>query len=708
MPTAYPGMDLASRIAAPFAQYATAAQGTTPPPPMTPQPPTGGIAGAAFNSGMFGGMPTQQTAAPTGMPTSGILGALQAQGLFGGMPMMGQQAAVDPNNTYRLSRPTRALTAADTVNFQTRDGVQGFQFVTNKGNEADIRQKEINEKRNLGGAANPTGFVPYVEGAKYRIWNEKGKDRILYEGEGEDALKKAYRYAQNLSATKGKKANWAVEMMDPATGQWRRVADDDPAKKWTSTLGKIVGTALPLAAIPLTGGLSSLGVAGVAGLTSTAGAIGTSAALGGLGAALAGRDPLKGAIMGGAGAAGGRFIGGALQAGGGLGANLGANAANAIGTGIGTTAGGLATGQGLQNSLLGGVTAGGLSYLGGELLKPRTSTPTGADSGGVSTTPGAGPTGTGAVSGTDGGIVVSGFRPTSIVPSVVDFGAKPETRQAIDEAAKQAQNPAAFDDIANQIVVTAANDPNFFTTGVGASIFGGDPKVRQAVEDIAQETDPAKKATKTRSLSDYLRLAGLGVSLLGGLFGSKGKPIGGPRSVPAGIGGGLNPIFGAQLPAANLPGGLGAATALPGSTLGSRGLRTPQDWYRYGYGPEQAFFNNVRRAKRNKSKAYTGYREYAEGGEVGGQYAHGGRSSFAVGGPGDGRDDKIPALLSDGEYVVDAETVAMLGNGSSKAGADALDKLRVNVRKHKGQKLAKGKFSANAKRPEQYLKKGRK
>ena len=64
-------------------------------------------------------------------------------------------------------------------------------------------------------------------------------------------------------------------------------------------------------------------------------------------------------------------------------------------------------------------------------------------------------------------------------------------------------------------------------------------------------------------------------------------------------------------------------------------------------------------------------------------------------------------MLSDGEYVIDAETVAMLGNGSTKAGADALDEFRVNIRKHKGRALSKGKFSDNAKKPEQYLKKGR-
>jgi hypothetical protein len=89
------------------------------------------------------------------------------------------------------------------------------------------------------------------------------------------------------------------------------------------------------------------------------------------------------------------------------------------------------------------------------------------------------------------------------------------------------------------------------------------------------------------------------------------------------------------------------------------------------------------------------------------RFAKGGRSEFAVNGAGTGRSDDIPAVLSDGEYVIDAETVALLGDGSSKAGAKKLDELRIKVRKHKGQKLAKGRFSANAKRPEAYLSGGR-
>lgn len=79
-------------------------------------------------------------------------------------------------------------------------------------------------------------------------------------------------------------------------------------------------------------------------------------------------------------------------------------------------------------------------------------------------------------------------------------------------------------------------------------------------------------------------------------------------------------------------------------------------------------------------------------------------ASRYVTGAGTGRSDEIPAYLSDGEYVIDAETVAMLGDGSNKAGAEMLNGMRENVRAHKGQSLAQGKFSPNAKSPLQYMK----
>lgn len=74
-----------------------------------------------------------------------------------------------------------------------------------------------------------------------------------------------------------------------------------------------------------------------------------------------------------------------------------------------------------------------------------------------------------------------------------------------------------------------------------------------------------------------------------------------------------------------------------------------------------------------------------------------------VRGPGTGRSDDIPAVLSDGEYVMDAETVALLGDGSTDEGARRLDELRKKLRMHKGKQLARGNFSSAAKNPEEYL-----
>jgi hypothetical protein len=166
--------------------------------------------------------------------------------------------------------------------------------------------------------------------------------------------------------------------------------------------------------------------------------------------------------------------------------------------------------------------------------------------------------------------------------------------------------------------------------------------------------------------------------VLGGLGGAAGS-----GSTPYIGSGNRDPIFSAKLPPASLPGGV--------SSMSARAM-PEQNWYEYGFHPEQSFFNT-------SAPGYT-----PEPGKTPGM-ARGG--DFAVKGPGDGRSDSIPARLSDGEYVMDAETVALLGDGSSKAGAQKLDQFRVNLRKQKGRNLARGKFSVKAKRPETYLAGGR-
>lgn len=56
-----------------------------------------------------------------------------------------------------------------------------------------------------------------------------------------------------------------------------------------------------------------------------------------------------------------------------------------------------------------------------------------------------------------------------------------------------------------------------------------------------------------------------------------------------------------------------------------------------------------------------------------------GLTGYYATGAGTGQSDDIDAMLHDGDYVADADLVAALGDGSSKAGAEALEKFRRSV-----------------------------
>jgi hypothetical protein len=70
--------------------------------------------------------------------------------------------------------------------------------------------------------------------------------------------------------------------------------------------------------------------------------------------------------------------------------------------------------------------------------------------------------------------------------------------------------------------------------------------------------------------------------------------------------------------------------------------------------------------------------------EVVGRFEDGGM----IDGPGDGQSDDVPAIvnghepvkLADAEYIIPADVVSALGNGSSKAGAKVLDKTLKGIR----------------------------
>ena len=54
-----------------------------------------------------------------------------------------------------------------------------------------------------------------------------------------------------------------------------------------------------------------------------------------------------------------------------------------------------------------------------------------------------------------------------------------------------------------------------------------------------------------------------------------------------------------------------------------------------------------------------------------------------VTGQGDGTSDSIPAMLANGEFVIPADVVASLGNGSNDSGAKVLDEFLKTIREHK-------------------------
>lgn len=664
--------------------------------------------------------------------------------------------------------------------------------------------------------------VPLYVGGNYTLVDNKTGE-VLARGSTAEEIQKIQSIVDTQLAPQGRKADWRLYSTTPdvavtnmhettrgpylnfsAPGDERGVvvAGNTPDASTLQNIGKAIGTALPLA-VSFIPGVAQL---------SQALQVGVGAGAGGVGAGLRGGNILKGALMGGATAAGGQYLGGATGPLSKLG--LATDVATAVGTGLGATGGGLATGQSLKNSLIGGVTAGGMQYLGGKLFGPSqddiinknvagamrglenglidvgafapdliNAAYTGAgvldDAGRLipfstdgalpapwaNGTPPAYPAAP--VSSTvDPAMVVTGtrlpgpnfagasnlFTPARYsgdgpTPSDYTVTAKKEVPATEDRTSPLAvpvatttgpetvvtakkEVPAVEDEytrintvvpdfnagLSDEIKVTAPkkevidleDKPLAVNLDVASSLAGTGPKLTDKV------VEPKSDAEK---ISDYLRLAGLGLGLVGSIAGGGGKGGGGTGSYSSGRGA-LNPIFSAKLPTTGTGGGF-TVGGLGGTAGGVDPLavRPTADWYRYATGPAMDIPEDVDLSTATSPYAGFGpgtlgeetFKEVtgmSHGGPMG--YARGSsRDSFAVEGPGTGRSDDIPAVLSDGEYVIDAETVALLGDGSSRAGAKKLDELRVKVRKHKGKNLAQGKFSVNAKHPEAYMLGGR-
>jgi hypothetical protein len=586
-----------------------------------------------------------------------------------------------PFGSYKSSLPLGLPTETDLLRGNTPAGYTGDVNTINPYMQTPVEQN-VNYEFNVPvDSGSGSGLVSVGYNTPIYLINPKTGE-VISGGVGFDAAKQVANKARELSVGQGRKANWEIYTGAPGAtdlSTFTRQAVDDPNKGVIGKIGDALKVIAPIAVqfIPAVGQALSFGAKGALG-----------AGLGaGVGAGLA---------RTGAGIISGDSLGESLKAGLTTGAlsGLTAGALNATGAdkAIGSALGG-SKGAALSEAAKAGVQ-GGLDAAGNIVVPGITNA--------LSSIPGAVSAGAGALS-------------NSILSNAQNIADRlPEVQQGSTSSAPPTVDTTPIVSIGNP----AAN-VGVGSAGALGSVVGSVPALSNGVpetvgtEDIVSEGKklvaedtvlpplvpftgdvPLAQTPKLEtevdsglSTMDKVQLGLLAAGLLGGAAGGSGG-----GTIPAGLGGGRSPIFSAQLPKSNLP----VSTPRTASDMGDI------DYYRYGYGPEQSFFSNVPQGAPNTSTAYTGYEE-REGLARGGQP----RTDFAVGGPGHGRSDAIPAMLSDGEYVIDAETVALLGNGSSKAGAKALDAFRVNVRKQKGRKLAKGKFSVDAKRPEQYLK-GRK
>ena len=452
------------------------------------------------------------------------------------------------------------------------------------------------------------------------------------------------------------------------------------------SLKKIFKTVLPIALSVFAPGLGTAIGAGL-GLTGTTAAIVGGGLLGAGTAAITGGDPLKGALFGGVGAGLGDVAGGFVNES--LNLGLSAPVAATLGSGLVGGAAGAITGDGFAKGALQGV--------GGQLLKNIAPGTPGAPTNAFEAALQSGAT-------TGGNMLTAGYTPkesiTGGLTSGIFAGAKnylkPSTAVVADV---QNQMPGSSDmiDYSNSESVMLDNgqliDVTAKYTGPGSDMVTGVYNGQQYVDGISQGAAPptvitggvnapVEEANIFKKLGNYavenpLATAGLALTAASALEA--------PPDVEAAV-----------------------TTLSPEQQEYFNKPLVSWDWDKMRLDANNANMTLGSFMAYNMPTISQGYYNAAPTGNYRGgaiRMNTGGLNEMSryVRGPGTGRSDEIPAYLSDGEYVIDAETVALLGDGSNKAGASVLNDMRKNVRKHKGGTLAKGEFSKDAKSPLEYM-----
>lgn len=471
--------------------------------------------------------------------------------------------------------------------------------------------------------------------------------------------------------------------------------------------GDFLSAVLPIALAVFVPGLGAaiggaLGATGV-GATMLGGAI-----LGGATSALTGGDWKKGALMGGLG--------------GGLGGEVGSFIAPTaspiaqamIGSGLVGAGAGALTGQGVVKGALQGVAGGAIGQLAGQNFGGPTAFEQGvAEAGrnfGNAFTAGYDPK-TAATVGLASGLIKGvnvGLKPSDAVVNNFKAG----------EAAAPKPGEVALPKTVTLLDGTVVDAPG--TRGVGADGRTGTNLLDPATGKVSLQLDKGSYVVNPQTGAVEFKAAEPGFmekALKGSIFENKSPTLTTDVKADTGTGLGTKVIGGLSLINALQKPPVAAQEAIAKmSPEQQEYFNRPSvawDWNRMQTDANAANMSLDRFMAENWPRI-TGYASGNPGAQQGaynyqapvGKARGGALSAVArfAQGAGSGRADTIDAKLSDGEYVIDAETVAMLGDGSNKEGAKRLDAMRQNIRSHKGKTLAKGKISPNAKSPLAYLK----
>ena len=628
-----------------------------------------------------------------------------------------QMAQSDPRFAEAIDAIERTLINMPLTAEDLDEAIQLLEFVVqNPDKYAEVRQAAIDDEEIDESILPPQFDLVYIVSVLVALYGLQ--DRLSEKGYARGGLAMA---ARRLQAA-GRNGDTQLAHINPREAAMLRRAGGsgtiNPATglpeyfkmpKW----GKVIAAALPIALSFIAPGVgTAIGTAISGGfLTGTAASIAGGALLGAGSSMLTGGNPLQGALTGAIGSGLGGVVGSGISEG--LGLGLPGYASNILGGAlVGSGAAALNKRNPFSGALRGALGAGA-----GELTGALGQEIAGVGPGAGSDAVARGVAASGQGFGT---ALTTGAKPVEALAAGALTGLAAGMSKPSQAVVQNMQNPPqSYEEAMDRQAMQAAgmisgpggvpmNAPG--STGV---LPDGRPGIYQLNSQTGQVSlVPVPGSYQMNPQTNQVQFVPQEQSILARLFGQPAVPAttttGGAQQ-----GGGLGGLLGGNaVPllagAALLAGqGGGQQQAAPPAT---RALPAAQqeyinrpgivwDWTRMQRDAAAANLTLDQFMARNWPRI------------TGGEYnaprmAQGGLSVMSrfVKGGGTGRSDEINAKLSDGEYVIDAETVAMIGDGSSKAGAKKLDEMRSKIRQHKGKALAKGKFSPDAKSPLTYLK----